>query len=201
VSTVILCAADSNLKSVPKTVILNHSDYGSVINGCPTVIDRQGQSVESYSENSEWFIYGIPTRCSKADFEDYVTVQGDGYYEIQTIGNRNTVGTGSTVNVYDRNGTDDLSDDTLVETFYVVVWGDYNGDGSVSSLDGSLYLEEYNGEYERTKPDSDTYSPAILKTADMNKDGKFNEFDVDAIYEAALGASQIHMQTGLLIKN
>ncbi len=83
----------------------------------------------------EWYIYGIKENTTVDEFfSDYVKVQGDGYATITTVSG-DIVSTGAVVEVYNRNGTETTDDDTLVEQFYVILFGDITCDGKVDDSD------------------------------------------------------------------
>lgn len=122
-----------------------------------------------------WWIYGVePGTTVDELFGNYITVQGDGYMVI-TAKHSNIASTGSTVKVYDRNGTDDTADDELVESFDVVVYGDINGDGKIDKTDSVMvdsavagYFTLSNGERWTYAPGRQDECPAMHRAGDFD---------------------------------
>ena len=79
-----------------------------------------------------YFISGLKTGIAVADFGNYVEVTGGGHFTIDpaTVAANGKVGTGTKVNVY----ADDAETE-LVETFYIVIYGDVDGNGVVNVAD------------------------------------------------------------------
>ena len=82
----------------------------------PTVIDTTNK-----------YIYGITAGDS---VEDYIQVN-NGSFELVENSSGYTNGTGATVNVKNTSGT-------VVDTYTVIIFGDVNGDGSVTASDYSM---------------------------------------------------------------
>ena len=159
-----------------------------------TIIDRDGGEVDDYVDGtSTWFVYGLQENLKETKLlNDYIDVQGDGRIEIEyrkkddgsTYAPR--TGTGTVINVYD-NVTDEL-----VESFYIVIFGDLNGDSYIQSADASIADEEALGYsyWSQTAPVfKDYYSPFMHKAADVgdNLTGTIDTADALIIEETALG--------------
>ncbi len=85
------------------------------------------------------YIYGIRTKLTKTKLVDeYLEVVGDGRIEV-TPTKYNRCGTGTEVNVYDN------VDNQIVETYYVIVFGDVNGDSAVDAADVAAIDAEVAG--------------------------------------------------------
>lgn len=179
------------VKLVPKT-------------GSTTVVERDG-AIEQLSDNSvtpdrvepatagnynNWFIYGLKERITKTELEQsYVDVLGDGRIVVTPIkpGINTVVGTGSVVKVYD-NVTNEL-----VETFYIVIFGDLDGDAIIDSSDVSSASAENLG---TTSWSNDETLAYMFKAANIRKDKIINQADVRFIYDHSLNNGTINQVTG-----
>ena len=126
--------------------------------------------------------------------KDYLAVEGDGYYTITAVGSFSRFGTGAIVEVWDNNAPEG---EGPAETFYIVIYGDVNGDSAVNSLDGSIVKEEalYNTDWSRGEVDT-----LKVMAADLVKDGKIKNADADIIYNTALGVTTIDQATGTVVR-
>lgn len=176
--------------------------------GSTTIVERDG-AIEKLADNSvtpdrvypaiggnfsEWFIYGLKTRLTEEVLRDqFIDVLGDGRIEI-TAGNptasKNT-GTGTKVEVYD-NVTNEL-----VETFYIIIYGDVNGDADVSAIDVSIVSDE-SLLFTSWSVYGDEYKPYMLKAGDIKKDNYIDVLDESLINAHALGRGVINQETGLI---
>lgn len=135
--------------------------------GYEVILDEYGyaQPAASYEE---WFVYGLhedmeaDVNPDEADIYDYVKVQGDGKMVLTYSENStNFLGTGATIDVYD-NVTGEL-----VESFYIVIIGDLDGDGHIGSNDiGIMNSEVAVGTNWSSKEDPD-YTSYRRKAADI----------------------------------
>ncbi len=150
--------------------------------GSTTVIDRDTM-----------IITGLTTKMDTAMSEDYLAVEGDGYYTLTAVGNYSRFGTGAMVEVWDNADTS-----APIETFYIVIYGDVNGDSAVNSLDGSIVQSEalYDTNWSR----NDTVDALKVMAADLVKDGKIKNADADIIYNTALGITSIDQATGTVVR-
>ena len=111
--------------------------------GTTTMIERNG-AIESYNDgytvstefvattdSTKNLIYGLKVGLRDTAIADYVEVLGDGYTVVTAV-QRGRLGTGTLVEVYDRNGTEDKADDILVEELYVVIFGDIDGNARLT---------------------------------------------------------------------
>ncbi|MGN1169605.1 MAG: hypothetical protein ACI4RB_05745, partial [Acutalibacteraceae bacterium] len=88
-------------------------------------------------------IYGLQTRLSRSGLSRYINVTGgSGSYEVVSTGSsQRFVGTGYTVNLK-------LPDDTVTETYTIVIFGDVDGDGLVTASDISVIQRALSGNTE-----------------------------------------------------
>lgn len=140
-----------------------------------------------------WFLYGLDEQVTEEElFTEYVKVQGDGY-AVVTKSDETYVGTGSYVEVYNGNGTDDASDDFLVEAFNVVIFGDINGNGVVDDNDVSMVRDEIGGvtSWSGRWGEDEEYRPYLKLAADANRDNFISTADTTAIREHIADYSEL----------
>lgn len=193
------------------------------VEGSTTVVDRNGVR-ESYNIGTDrdgnaytpvngvpyaapdsydhYFIYGLDFILKDTVLlRDYITVLGDGRIEVIHTSTlyKPYVGTGTVINVYDRNDTVETTDDILVETFYIVMFGDINGDSVANSADASIIYDEALGltGWAWDKEGNDEYRAYKALAADVNYDKVVNSIDAQLVEEYALGIGEIDQIKGL----
>lgn len=188
--------------------------------GSTTVVDRKGVR-ESYNSGTDrdgnaytpvngvpyetpasfkqYYIYGLKEKLlDTALLRRYITVLGDGRIEVVHVDPfAPYVGTGTVINVYDRCGTVETTDDVFVESFYIVIFGDVNGDSAANSLDASLIIDETLAVTSWSKPRSEQYTPYKVMAADVNYDTKVKSIDASFVEDRALGVGKINQIIGL----
>ena len=125
----------------------------------------------------KWLITGLDEGIMGEDFGEWVEVTGGGRFELKNLSRSGRVGTGTIVEVYDQKGTpDDTSDDVLVEKFYVVIYGDIDGDGWIVNDDYVEFkYEVLNHEWNEESNHADFLK---RKAADLDQDGGFTHADM-----------------------
>lgn len=131
---------------------------------------------ESYRDNTSetaaeltFYIYGLDSYISANDgLDNYIEVL-NGYYTI-TYAYQSPlyIGTGTIITVYDE-------EDNAVEKFVVVLYGDLDSSGSITSSDQNIALNESGG---RTWSSSMGRINYMVKAADLDQNGNFNNYDV-----------------------
>ncbi len=174
-----------------------------------TIIDRGSEenTVDDYVDGeSVWFVYGLQTKLKETKLlNDYIDVQGDGRIEIEYRKKDDGstfepyTGTGTVINVYD-NVTDEL-----VESFYIVIFGDLDGDSYIKAADADIADQEALGytHWSKTAPVfKDDYRPYMHKAADVgeNRTGKIDTADALIIEERALGYCYIDQTDASVIE-
>ena len=166
---------------------------------CSTVIDRNGGTVDDYVDGeSVWFVYGLQEVLKDTVLlAEYIDVQGDGRIELiyrdREEGNTHApwTGTGTVINVYD-NVTDEL-----VESFYIVIYGDLNGDSYVTAIDGSIADDEVIGLTWWSFEGMPEYRAYMVKAADLSGyDAEIHATDAAIIDNASLGLFFIYQTDG-----
>ena len=173
-----------------------------VVSTKTTVIDK----VDDPTDEFTGYIYGLDLNLTITQFtNDYAEVVGDGHLVVTPVtaySSLNVCGTGTKVELVD-NVTNEV-----VETYYIVIFGDLNGDGRVNGNDvqvarmeaawtpnaavGKLWSIDDNDN--PIDPD-DTPAP-ILLAADLNGDGVFTSTDTTAIRTISMGMATVDQVTG-----
>ena len=145
----------------------------------------------TFNEGDNWYICGIEPGTTLKDFiNSYVRVQGDGRLEvISSYGAM--VGTGTVVNVYDRHGTETVEDDTLVEQFTVIVYGDVNGDSYINDTDETIVGVESISLTRWQRCGGEEFNKLYVLAGDCNKDGRINATDTSMIADGINGTTAI----------
>ena len=142
------------------------------------------------------YIYGIATKTDETTLTSkYLDVVGDGKLII-TPTKYYLCGTGTKVEVYDN------VDQVVVETYYIVIFGDVNGDSGVDMIDVSMLLNEVAG---NTKWSKETYLDEAnadyayyrVLAADLNGDGTVNNTDYGCLKSVTLYAAEINQEVEL----
>ena len=140
---------------------------------------------------SRWFIYGLPgRRLSSNNIKNgkYFTVKGDGRFVITPV-NGNGYGTGALVQVYDCA----TGEDVLVEQFYIVYFGDLDGDAKVTSTDSTL-LEKEISNTQWSNPRRGI--PYLIKAANLDGGARVDSTDSSLLNRVISGAATINQVIG-----
>ena len=175
-------------------------------------LDTAGRTVvkESYNDNSvttdiytpaseacfeQYYIYGLKTglRDTTMKVDDaagtvsaYIDIQGDGYTVVTPI-TRGRLGTGTLVEVYD------YVTGELAERFYVVIFGDVNGDSLINTNDSSQIIEEIASPVWSGRNNRIYYK---FKAANLNGDRLLNTNDSAEMLQYLGGTKTINQKTG-----
>lgn len=126
------------------------------------------------------YITGIEPGTGAADFVKNIAVSASGRVKLLTSSgseNSGKVATGNKVAVYDASGN-------LKKTYYIVIYGDINGDGAVNALDMIKLNRHILGK--------GTLTGAHLEAADANRKGDGgNALDMIIMNRHILGKSKI----------
>ena len=183
-------------KDVPAVMPANDIDIYAEFERVPvTLIPKAGSTTVIDRDNM--VIYGLQERMSEATYNTYLDVEGDGHFTVTATANG--FGTGTRIKLYD-NVTGEL-----LETYYVVIFGDLNGDSSISAIDYAIARDEtlYVTNWSRkqvyvdgVRTDNADYRAYMAMAADLNGDGKINSSDVSDINGRALLRHNIDQVTG-----
>ena len=130
-------------------------------------------------------IFGLETELTKEIFENnYITINGNG--RIEYLPNTEILGTGSKVTIID-NATD-----AVLQTYYIVIFGDVNGDGNIDSTDSGVLVDFENYKILWNTPSDYAYR----KAADLNSDGNIDSIDAALIVGVENSDCAINQETG-----
>ncbi|MGN0572664.1 MAG: InlB B-repeat-containing protein, partial [Acutalibacteraceae bacterium] len=170
--------------------------------GSTTVIDRNGGTVNDYTADSEWYVYGLEEYLTEdALLNRFVDVQGDGRIEVIPVDTNFGPyrGTGTIINVYDRMGSvDNTADDVLVESFRVVIFGDLNGDAVIKAVDSTIVDDEVYGFTSWSDDTSNNYCGYMMIAADLDKNGIISSTDASNIDSKVAGVTTVDQVTGTI---
>ena len=138
------------------------------------------------------YIRGLDVQLTKAALEEnYLGVTGDGTLVITPSWSAfNICGTGTVVEVYDN-----VTGKT-VERYYIVVYGDVNGDSGISATDVSAILREVNGLTGWSVKGIEEYDYAKVLAANLKADDGVNGIDASILRDVTLSVAYIDQTTG-----
>ncbi len=146
----------------------------------------KGGEAETVFDPAGNFIYGLEQGLTKDEFEsDFVNISGFARL-VYTYAN-GSFGTGTKVELVD-NITNEV-----VQTYYIVIFGDFNGDGSIDSNDEGLIKDTANYMYPALDTEKDA---AFFKAGDVYRDGVIDENDACVILNSSNYLHQINQITG-----
>lgn len=118
------------------------------------------------------YIYGLVPGITKTVFEnERVALTGNASLIIHAD---HRLGTGTKVEVFDEHTQ------SVVATYYIIIFGDVNGDGVADSVDADILVEVENYRIDWAGPLND-----LLRFAgDINRDGSIGATDADILREA-----------------
>jgi hypothetical protein len=187
--------------------------------GSTTVIERtldeRARTIvkESYNDNSvttdaytpeseacfeQYYIYGFAPRLKDTILKvddatntksEYVDVQGYGYTEVKPV-MRGRLGTGTLVEVYD------YVTGECVERFYVVIFGDIDGNSLINNVDSNLIREEIGNPVWSVRTNR-TYH--LFKAANLDGNRLLNNIDSTLHKDTLGGNGTIDQTTGLIV--
>lgn len=168
-------------------VFLNCQSTTITITNNPFILNTKNDSSAVLDRNN-WFLYGLQQGTT---VEDLLT----NYFIIPTNASvyldSSVVGTGVKLELKDN------TSGMTIEFFYIVMFGDVNGDGSIGSIDADRIIDYTNWVYEWDA----TADGAYLRAADVNGDGVVDAVDADIIIEFENWRMSINQATGLAVPN
>ena len=138
------------------------------------------------------YIYGLAPRLRSdvldtTKYTTYLEVLGDGYTKVTPIsGSR--LGTGTKVEVYDRSNPE-----TPVETFYVVIFGDVDGNSLINVTDSALVVAEVDDPEWSARTNRVYYK---FKAANLDGSRTLNAVDSGLLITVADNLATIDQATG-----
>lgn len=172
---------------VPPTVPDSDNVYTAVWVVNPPVLTPNDQT-NTVIDQATGFIFGLNPGTTQAVFENsLVTVGGNGHLVITPTAAG--FGTGTKVELLNN------EDDEVVAVYYVLIFGDSTGDGSIDGNDVGRIIDTMNWLH--------TWDPEILSlmilAADLNGDGVVDGVDADILVEVENWNMRIDQTTGLAL--
>ena len=145
-----------------------------VENAIEVIATEENNAIVDY-ENA--VIFGLESGITLDTIDEYIAVSGNGYIEISNY--VTYLGTGTVVTLK-HNETDEV-----IATYSLVLFGDLNGDGLVTSVDQTMLKKAANGSLE--------LEGAAKIAADLNGDGIFGDSTDYALMKQVLkGKAEIN---------
>ena len=144
------------------------------------------------TEFDAYYVYGLKVAAKVSELSEYVKVSGDGTYKVYSasgaeLAETALVGTGSVIKVYD-NATNEV-----VEEFYIVIFGDIDGDSIISAQDISRTEYEIN---HRSWSSTESRVGYIFKAANLDLDMMISAQDIAKLSSANNKTASIDQKTG-----
>jgi len=145
--------------------------------GSPAVIDSTGG-----------LIYGLEPGLGRDDFlNGFVQVAGNGTLVIS--GASGSIGTGTKIELIDN------ASGTVVRTYFILIFGDVNGDGNIDSADAGEFID-----YENFTLNWDPAADALLfRAGDINGDGNIDSADAGLAIDVENYLMAVDQTTGLAV--
>jgi len=142
-------------------VVVPSEPVVSIVDGSTTIIDADYASTMLGLEGT--LIYGLAEYLG--DLSEYVTVENGTIEYTYTEGFDGQLGTGTVATVYDNDGN-------VFAEYYVVIFGDYDGNGIADAEDVGYFTSMSNFEL------FDYFeNPHLYKAADVNGDDTIDAMD------------------------
>lgn len=134
-------------------------------------------------DRTKHIIYGLAPGITSLD--NFVDVAPG--YELEYVPTANGFGTGTVVNA--------LLGGQIVESYAIVIFGDFNGDGNIDNADAGMMVD-----YENFIVNLDPAANAAqLLAGDINKDGNVDTLDACLVVDAENYLLKIDQATGLAV--
>ena len=141
------------------------------------------------TDREQWYVYGFTgRRINAAEFPKFFEVVGDGSYTIDNSELSGMFGTGAKVHVVDNVTGEE------VETFYIIIFGDLDGNALVNVNDATILNKEM---VKATWSSRRGGTPYRIKAADLARDRIINVNDATLLNQAANSLKKINQQTGV----
>jgi len=176
------------------TILARSTDvFGNIGNISTLIVSNIYKLVENNSsttiiDRDKHFIYGLEKGLTKNIFESsFVQIYGNAHLIYDTT--HDILGTGTKVNLIN-NATNQIMD-----TYYIIVFGDVNSDGNIDSIDAGTMVDAENYMF-TWDPVSDA---AYIKAGDLNGDGTVDSIDAGIAVDIENYMMFIDQSTGIAI--
>ncbi len=128
------------------------------------------------------FIYGLKPGITQTEFESSYIITPSSAKLVYTYVNGN-FGTGTKVELVDKITNE------IAQTYQIIIFGDYNGDGSIDSNDEGLIIDTVNYRYTALGTEQES---AFFMAGDVYRDGVIDENDACIVLNSLNGFSPIN---------
>ena len=166
-----------------------NTNLGATPVGVNRIMEPDADMSRYNPDNFEsYYIYGLTTNmgADNVKLDDYIMVTGGGYYTL-TLSESGQCGTGAVVKVY-------TPDDELVEQFYIIIFGDVDGDSFITGSDSTMIKAEVN---KRDWSKTETKVNYMCKAADVDGDTFVTGSDSTSIKAVVNRKQTVNQKTGL----
>lgn len=141
----------------------------SVVGETVDLVPNAAYDSQAVIDKENMFVYGFDVgMTSTAELKQKVIASGSG--TIKVVYTSYGLGTGAKINVY--------SDDQIVKTYTVIIFGDINGDAVIDTNDSSDVLSAASGL-------KDYDEDSVIMAADLNGDGSIDTMDSSIVFAVA----------------
>jgi len=146
--------------------------------------------LDEEAEGIVGYVTGLETLLDEDTLlSTYLAVEGDGSLKV-TLTKYKVCGTGTTIEVIDN-----VTGET-VETYYLIIYGDVNGDAGIDATDASMVYTEAAGLTAWANKGRDEYDYCKVKAANVSGDAYVDATDATAIEDVSMMIADIDQQTG-----
>ncbi len=141
----------------------------SVVGETVDLVPNAAYDSQAVIDKDRMFVYGFDVGMgTTAELKQKVVASGSG--TIKVVYTEYGLGTGAKINV--------LSDNTVVKSYTIIIFGDVNGDAVIDTNDSSDVLSAASGlkDYE---------DDCIIMAADLNGDGNIDTMDSGIVFSVA----------------
>ncbi len=193
IATDVLNAADATQAAVDAQVEAVNAAIARLVLRPTNVELIPKEGTDTLIDNESKFIYGLPTDAGLTDILDVAELDGDGRVEVIYYGNNTCIGTGTVVNVYKGEET------TPFETYTVVIFGDNDGDGNITSSDALDFLLYYAWLESEFNYEADDMTIANVYAMDVDHDNDVDSDDILIVLQYDVWIVDEIPQTGAAI--
>ena len=168
------------------TVALEKSEESTV------VIDKENKHIQPPVTG---YIYGLSERLTEEALLAGLAVKGDGTIKVTKVGDFKYLGTGTKIDIIDN-----VTSET-VETYYIIIFGDVNGDSIINASDASIVNREANGKTSWSQDTSESYDYCKVLAADADKSNSITADDFNLVAYLAMSAATVDQATGVFTAN
>ncbi len=141
-------------------------------------------------DNERGFIYGLTDVDMGGEITDliaqgYAEVVGNGYVKYTPVAGNSNLGTGAKVELIRGADDGDDSNNEVVKTYYIVIFGDNDGDGYITVDDCTKVTFFYGWDFDNAVYDFEDLTVPQVFAMDINADGFADIADLQFVVEHA----------------